>query len=251
MLAVVGGTLLPSVLDGLVALFGSDGRVACSGVLVADGLVLSAGHCADAEAVGLGPSGDEHPAEVAEVVLHPDPAVDLSLLRLATPVPGRVWPLSDAVPPVGEGASIAGYGATADGADDAGTKRGADTEVVASTSASLLLFSPEANACSGDSGGPVTTADDGAVHLVALVTEVDPACVGGRTVGVPLGLGRAWLSEVAPEVAWGAWSPPDEAPVSPRGCASAPGGAPVALPGLLLVRWFCRTGRRASAETGG
>jgi hypothetical protein len=136
--------------------------------------------------------------------------------------------------------SIAGYGATADGADDGGRKRGGTTVLAGTDGGELLLFDPAVNACSGDSGGPATVAaGDGGAALVAVVRAVDPTCVGGRTRAIPVGAARDWLEVVAPEVEWGTWAPP---PVSPSSDGCGGGGAAAVL-GTVALRWKRRTSR--------
>lgn len=240
MIAVVGGTLLPTVLDGLAALWGADGSVSCSGIVVAPDRVLTAGHCAGAGEVGLGPDGLVDRVPVVRATPHPE--LDLAVLELDGALPGRVWPLSDEVPEVGAVVSIAGFGATGDGADDAGRKRGGTTAVAQVDGGELVLFDPAVNACSGDSGGPVTTAVDGGVALVGVVRAVDPTCVGGRTRAIPPGAARDWLEVVAPEIAWGTWSPPS-APTGAEGCG---GGGAAAVLGTVGLRWKRRTGPAVS-----
>jgi hypothetical protein len=255
MFAVVGGTLIPTVLDGLVALLGADGTPVCSGVSVGPELVLTAAHCAEADprAAVAGADAAEPRFEVSirALRLHPgyapgDADADLALVQLDEPLPGRIWWASDELPDVLDPVSIAGFGATADGADDAGDKRGATLQVVERGEAALLAFSPEANACSGDSGGPVTRDLGDGVHLVGVVTAVEPSCVGGRTVVTSLAASRSWLEEEAPELSWGALPSPAPPALGGRGCSTGAGRGTAGWLGVLLVRW----NRRSTAALG-
>lgn len=242
MFAVVGGALVPAVGDGLVALVDGAGAVVCSGVLVAPDAVVTAGHCAGAAGAALAGGSGAARAAVRAAAIHPDPAVDLAWLALDADLPARVRPLSPLLPEAGETVSIAGFGATADGADDAGALRTAALEVVDADPGALLLFAPGANACSGDSGGPVTVERPDGEHLAAVVVAVDPACLGGRTVALPLARGRAWLDAELGPLGWGPRSAAPPAP-DPTGCGG--GGAALGLLLALPARRKCRTPPRA------
>lgn len=247
MLAVIGGTALDSALDPVVALVTSAGDAFCTGVVVAPDWVLTAAHCATAAEALEAPTvvwaaEVSDPAEVrgwTEAVRHPDAdeathAHDLALLALDAPAPGSVAALGDAPPAVGDALAVYGFGTPVEGLPADGVKRGAVLAVEEVADDVLLAFSPDANACSGDSGGPAVAERGGGWVVVGIDTFVDPACLGGRTGSTRIDTDLGWLADVVGDLALQPITPAPSAP--PRGCATTAAGAGATLGGMWLSR---------------
>jgi Trypsin len=144
----------------------------CSGVVVAQDLVLTAAHCVVATSglkiVGHLAAVPYHLADVTEVALHPQfswpksswPAADLALLKLSEALPTGFAPafLEKRSVVLGDRLIVVGYGVGTQGdANTAGRPRMA-TFVVTNTSDNLLMLRDAAggalSVCGGDSGAP-------------------------------------------------------------------------------------------------
>lgn len=213
--AVTGGREVPE--DGAsVMVLSSKGGV-CTGVVVAQDAVLTAGHCAPAGAelrVHFRDGAEPVLVEVAARAVNPGydsgavvgrrRSIDLAVLRVARPLPARFRPamLGGAALHAGDVVVLSGYGATAEGgARSTGTLREVSLPVVEPYGPSRILVwlkpaSGSGGACQGDSGGPIASA--GAV--VAVSAWSGGAC-GGLTQGVLLGPQRPWID--ATLAAWG------------------------------------------------
>ncbi len=171
----------------------------CSGTLVAPRTFLTARHCVRSpEATSLFPAGYVFPAEDVKVQFGTNPteddpvydvaehayheSADIAALALeeagpAAPVPMNTADLDDLI---GEQVRIAGYGITASGARDSGTKRtgtstllatdsgGAEFGELAITGISAEAAAPTSKLCSGDSGGPTFMTIDGTEVLIGV-----------------------------------------------------------------------------------
>ena len=133
--AVVGGREAPETAGSAVMVLSSNGGV-CTGIVVAQDSVLTAGHCV---AAGSRQGGAEHRVhfrdeagqpvlvDLAARAVHPGydagaiagrrRSIDLALVRTATPLPGRFrpTPLSAALPRAGESLVLSGYGVSKPG----------------------------------------------------------------------------------------------------------------------------------------
>ncbi|MBI2394209.1 MAG: S1 family peptidase [Deltaproteobacteria bacterium] len=155
----------------------------CTGVLVAERVVLTAAHCAGEPALdlevyaGVDPNGGTGRFfGVIDQRIHPgyDPetfANDLALLQLeeaprATPVPVDT---RDA-PAVGDRVRVVGFGG--EGSGGGGRKRQGTSEVTEVEARVFRTAAAPSLACGGDSGAPVFAGE----QLVGVVRSGDPKC---------------------------------------------------------------------------
>lgn len=231
--AVVGGREAPDSAGSAVMVLSSNGGV-CTGIVVAQDSVLTAGHCV---AAGPRQGGAEHRVhfrdeagqpvlvDLAARAVHPGydagaiagrrRSIDLALVRTATPLPGRFrpTPLSAALPRAGESLVLSGYGVSKPGEPrTTGTFRSAVLPVVEPYGQSRILvwMKPSggaSGACQGDSGGPIADAH-GAPPLAVSAWVGGGAC-GSISQGVLLGPQRDWIDRTL--AGWGrsaGWSAP-------------------------------------------
>lgn len=202
--AVVGPTLEPGPLAAHVVMVlerSAAGAGFCSGVVVAPDVVLTAAHCvvraADTRVHFKDASGQPVLVGVSDVATHPgfrhdavrrrERSIDLALVRLASPLPGRFAPATldtSRTVTVGQRFRLAGYGlGREDTATTGGVLRVGELAARAPLSAILLWANDPSGsgvgACTGDSGAPVFS-DDAAV-VVGISTWA--AGVGRRNCG--------------------------------------------------------------------
>lgn len=187
----------------------------CTGVVIAPDTILTAAHCAgQAGELRLHTPGQARRdlISVARVALHPEyranaprtreRSIDLALIRSATPLPAPLQPVDidwSASVQVGATYRIAGFGLGREGDErSAGTLR-AGTLAARAPLSSILLWAKDPQerglgACTGDSGGPIFSADG--ARLVAITVwstgEGRRAC-GALTQGALLGPQRGWI----------------------------------------------------------
>ena len=230
--AVIGGTDATEEYPFMVALYNDQGEHYCGGALVDEEWALTAGHCTEAENIGVrvgstdrGGGGSER--EVSEVVLHPeyevvdvsdDPAYpisqyllrnDMALLRLDAPVDET--PIDIAAESAAPGAPVRGLGwgmVDEFGEEDKPTTlQQLDSQVAERDRCADLedgdLCSEhpteEAQMCTADSGGPIVRGEEGAWELAGVVSgdgdfDVDPSCVGPMVLTDPVAHGD-WITE--------------------------------------------------------
>lgn len=212
--AIIGGAEDNGALKAsAVMVLGSAGNV-CTGIVVAPTAILTAGHCARNAAEHrvhyMDDSGSPILLPIAAVAVHPGytskavsartRSVDLALIRLGAPLPGRFRPavLSAAPQPrAGAIVTLAGYGGTGKGRAD-GKFRSIDLPVVEPYGPGRILLwlrgqsGRPAGACVGDSGGPMI--EGGAIVAVTGWAEGGSGTSCGKTTqGVLVAPQRDWI----------------------------------------------------------
>ena len=175
---------------GVVALV-EQGRVFCSGTLVAPRVVVTAAHClgvATRPSVFFGTSltlgGDAR--ETVDARPHPDYdpnslANDIAVLMLADPAPASAssWPLLDQPFEsgfVGQELRLVGFGRGLAPTASVGTKRQGASHI-SDYDPSTFGFGPDpSQTCVGDSGGPAFLTIDGIEYLAGVTSSGDAAC---------------------------------------------------------------------------
>jgi hypothetical protein len=188
----------------------------CTGVVLSPRVVLTAAHClASNENMRVyyrSPNGEPILSEIAASAVHPlfradAPAkrivsIDLALIETRAPLDERFSPapLDDkGEAAIGEALKIFGYGVRSEGdGKTAGALRAARLAVRAPQS-SILLWAEDpdhggAGACTGDSGGPIVSAETG---KVLAITAWSAGAARGRRCGA---LTQGPL--VAPQAGW-------------------------------------------------
>jgi hypothetical protein len=198
----------------------------CTASLVADDLLLTAGHClpvlAEARDQGLAVGvafgerlsepeglltgrlgeGRAHPQWNEDTLEH-----DLALIELIDEVAVEPLPLfaSDAETAVGQSPALTfvGWGTTGDLRRDGGVRRSVTLPVEGLSELFVYTFDAAQghNLCSGDSGGPGLVEEDGQLYLVAVASLVFAdrpggyACAGGHGRSARIDVDQRWITD--------------------------------------------------------
>jgi len=184
-----------------VVVAGAKGR--CTGVVVAQNIVLTAAHCLEAGKLRIATSF--RPAlfiEVTQAVPHPNykaverGSPDLAILKLAKPLPSDFSPVHLEPRWIGEGADliVAGYGKSADNDKGANLVLRTVLQHVANRYSSYVTLKgvgeSAAGAAPGDSGGPVFSYR-GLYALVAIMV----GHADRFTIAIAIAPNYAWIRE--------------------------------------------------------
>lgn len=201
----------------------------CTGIVLSPRTILTAAHCVagDVELRVYWKDEGVEPALVAPaaVAIHREfdakaitsrrRSIDLALLRLPAPLPGRFSPatlVDGALPRAGSSITLAGYGVSREGeARTTGTYRSAAlTTVEPYGPGRILLWAsdpegqgkrPGAGACQGDSGGPIVADGDGVVAVTSWSTGPKGRQCGLLSQGVLVAPQRGWIDQTLSQ--WG------------------------------------------------
>lgn len=183
--------------------FLAGGSRSCTGTLIRPDRVLTAGHCDDNQLFQVQDTkGADYSSAVIDFVevtgyehrganqeTDENIARDLAILQLETPLPGVIAPLAVASGPLdGETlVDLVGYGETAVGARDWGTKRTIETYATPLAPLPLLRVAKDGRnvACFGDSGAPLLLWRDDGFEVVGVFSSGPAAsCTWGTAVDV-------------------------------------------------------------------
>lgn len=202
----------PRLADRAVMVLGSRGN-ACTGAVLTSTIVITAAHCVGGSAryaVAYEEGGGPMLQEVAEVARHPEfmqgarVSIDIALVRLKLPLPGRFTGAAlDADhddEKVGGAMTVAGFGLVREGDEaSAGRLRQAGVTVLPRYFPRYFRLGRSDGGvliCKGDSGGPVFAADLTLAGIIYGKELSDGRQCGAVAQAVRIAPQRAWIDGV-------------------------------------------------------
>lgn len=208
--AIVGGQTGGPLEASAVMVLHDRGGV-CTGSVLAPDVILTAAHCVPSGAqirVHYREQGQpvlleprtiaRHPEYRANAVQERTRSIDMALIRLRAPLPGRFEPAMLAANPADSTVTVAGFGLSREGdASTTGTWRSARLQVSEPFGPSRILLwakaAPGVGACQGDSGGPVVGSGGTIVAVTSWSTGRSTSRCGDLTQGVLVSAQRGWI----------------------------------------------------------
>ena len=175
------------------------GKVYCTGVLVAKNVILTAAHCVkptppDQVFFGSKPSSKKGTfIAVSDTKAHPDfdedtLVNDVAMVGLAAKAPVAPLPVRlEAFDASFKNMNIrlVGFGVPSATAENDLRKRTGDSKIVSFTDDDFRFHATPAQTCNGDSGGPALATIDGKEYVVGITSSGDSECkVYGRDIRV-------------------------------------------------------------------
>jgi secreted trypsin-like serine protease len=176
--------------DSAVVALLSSGEAYCTGTVIADRWVLTAGHCLQPPLspsevyMGRGPTTDGVRLVVARTVVHPRFSFiglenDVGLVELVesapvTPVPLMEEQLDEGS--IGALVRLVGFGSSSGADRESGVKRSGTAEVSSLDPQKLTVLPAPSQPCLSDSGAPVLLPIDGVERVVGVSSSGDAQC---------------------------------------------------------------------------
>jgi len=216
--AINGGVEGPPELAAHTVFIVSTRGSYCTGTVLANNLIITAGHCVQPAAnyaVTLRDGGSSRVVAISKIVLHPHydpkqfetlkPSPDMAILKIAEPLPARYKSAKIAtdvaLPRVGDVFVLAGFGFAVDGDETTlGKLRSVALPAIGTTGGIMVRLSSgkdsSVGACTGDSGGPIFREGVLAGVIGWINTPAGRNC--GSVTGATLtGLQRNWIVSTA------------------------------------------------------
>lgn len=183
----------------------------CSGTLIAEDIVVSAGHCFEGRGSGgavefgtePGSAGDRR---VVAVKVHPGfrgGGNDIAILRFTGGLPRGFTPapMNSSPPRAGQAVIVAGYGATRNGGGGAPQLRKLRRSVESARGSEMRLHGGSGSACNGDSGGPGYLESGGKLILAGVVSRSGSGrnCAGAE-IHTRVDSHRDWIARASAEL---------------------------------------------------